>query len=101
MFFLVFDMLEVVSDNDFNDADNVALYSHAAGNFDSDASCTINRNAPSEKQCCGTYPGRFPYRTSSAGDGVVDRGCCVDKTYASNNMECCDDGSVMLSCDLL
>jgi len=37
-----------------------------------------------EKDCCGTYPDRFPYAPR---DG--QRGCCYDRTYNTGTMECC------------
>lgn len=76
----------------------LGTYSHSSG-FTPDSSCTINRKPPSDKLCCGDYPDRFPYRTSSEGDGVVNRACCVNKTYDSDNMVCCNDGSIQIVCD--
>ena len=75
----------------------LSTYQHSQG-FNVDSQCTINRKPPSDKQCCGEYPNRFPYRTSSEGDGVVNRACCNGKTYDSNNMICCSDGSIQLVC---
>lgn len=76
----------------------IPVYGHGNG-FVPDTSCTINRKPPSAKLCCGDYPLRFPFRTSSEGDGVVNRACCVDKTYDSDNMICCTDGSINIVCD--
>ena len=42
------------------------------------------------RMCCGDYPARFPYDTMKG-----TRKCCVDKTYFSKIMECCD-GNVQL-----
>lgn len=46
-----------------------------------------------EKQCCGTYPSRTPY-------GINTRACCepAGKTYNPSLYECCDDGSLKISC---
>ena len=66
--------------------------SHAE-NFDTSAECNINRGGYSERQCCGSYPARFPFRTL---DG--DRACCDNRTYQTSTFECCDDSTVSLSC---
>jgi len=76
----------------------IPVYGHANG-FVPATSCTINRKPASDKLCCGDYPLRFPFRTSSEGDGVVNRACCVNKTYDSDNMICCTDGSINIVCD--
>jgi len=39
----------------------------------------------SEKECCGTYPTRFPYKTYNG-----DKACCGDKTYSTISNQCCD-----------
>merc|ERR1712062_418225 len=47
----------------------------------------------SEKECCGSYPLRYPYKHLNG-----DRGCCGEKTYNTQMMMCCDDGSVKVVC---
>ena len=78
----------------------LSTYQHAQG-FNVDSQCTINRKPPSDKECCGEYPNRFPYRTSSEGDGTINRACCNGKTYDSNNIWqpcfCFDTSSVIIS----
>lgn len=37
-------------------------------------------------QCCGEYPLRAPYRSDNG-----NRQCCVDKTYHTYYLECCDN----------
>ena len=39
------------------------------------------------KECCGAYPDRFPYKTAGG-----DRQCCVDTTFNVNVLECCPSG---------
>merc|ERR1712127_83930 len=39
----------------------------------------------SEKECCGNYPTRFPYKTYNG-----DKACCGDKTYSTISNQCCD-----------
>lgn len=41
-------------------------------------------NCRAEKDCCGTYPDRFPYAPRNG-----ERGCCLDRTYSTSTM-CCD-----------
>lgn len=54
--------------------------------FDSIESCPIKTGEYSEKECCGQYPERFPFKTQG---GV--RGCCGQRTYQSDIYSCCDD----------
>lgn len=44
--------------------------------------------------CCGEYPSRFPFYTY---DGT--RGCCNGKTYDSDELLCCPNGHVAITCD--
>lgn len=46
-----------------------------------------------ERSCCGQYPKRYPFHTYNG-----DRACCVNKTYNSILNQCCEDGSVSVSC---
>lgn len=39
----------------------------------------------SEKECCGNYPARFPFKTYSG-----DKACCGDRTYSTIGMKCCN-----------
>lgn len=39
------------------------------------------------KECCGAYPERFPFAPKNGA-----RGCCVNKTYNTLMLECCDNG---------
>jgi hypothetical protein len=61
--------------------------------FDTSAECAIIRGGYSERQCCGKYPTRFPFRTLNG-----DRACCDERTYQTSSFECCDDSIVSLSC---
>lgn len=62
-------------------------------NFDWRQECPISAGVQSEKACCDEYPIRFPYKTY---DGARD--CCVTHTYNTNMYECCNDGSVKITC---
>jgi len=42
-----------------------------------------------EKQCCGEYPNRFPFKPLQ---GFHD--CCDGKVYERTERECCTDGSL-------
>merc|ERR1711879_78046 len=46
-----------------------------------------------EKQCCGAYPYRFPFKTL---DG--DRACCGRRTYNTQLLNCCANGQVKANC---
>lgn len=67
-------------------------YKHDGGFFDPDTACAVSAGAggPSEKECCGNYPYRFPYKTYSG-----ERSCCGQKTYNVFN-KCCEDESTSL-----
>lgn len=69
--------------------------SNGVANFDYDAECQIIKGAASEKQCCGSYPARFPYRINGA---YGTRACCNDKTYNTATFDCCNDDTIALSC---
>ena len=67
---------------------------HSKNIFDPKEDCpTVLATQKSDKECCGQYPLRFPYKHLNG-----ERGCCVDKTYRTDLMFCCEDGSVKLAC---
>jgi len=66
---------------------------HDLGLFDPKVDCPTKEGVKSEKECCGEYPLRFPYKHLNG-----DRACCVDRTYNTNVLMCCDDGSVKIVC---
>lgn len=68
---------------------------HSKKKFDPIEGCPVKTRIgdPVTKECCGLYPVRFPYRHRNG-----DRSCCVDKTYRTDLMVCCADGSVKLAC---
>lgn len=75
-----------------NTPTNPALKLENGFNFDS--VCAVAASGPLEKQCCGEYPTRFPFRPKGG-----DYKCCQNKkAYNSFMFECCDDGSVAMSC---
>jgi len=61
--------------------------------FDMDVGCPIQTGIISEKSCCGEYPIRFPYKTYGGA-----RDCCQTHTFNTNLFQCCDDGTVKMSC---
>lgn len=65
---------------------------HSLG-FDPVVECPTRDGGGQEKQCCGEYPTRSPY-------GVNTRACCASsgKTYNPALYECCDDGTIKISC---
>ena len=64
------------------------------GTFDrsvcKDSRGTGGNGGHTERECCGSYPDRFPY---SAGAG---RSCCGQVTY-NPNLHCCDDNNSVQS----
>lgn len=62
--------------------------------FDTTLNCiTKTGGAGGEKQCCGNYPNRFPFKTLGG-----DRACCVDRTFNTNTLNCCTDNTVKFNC---
>jgi len=55
--------------------------------FDFANVCVTKKNGggPANKECCGNYPERFPYKTVGG-----DRKCCGSRTYNSLTLKCCD-----------
>ena len=62
----------------------LSTYQHSQG-FPVDSVCAVT-GEPSERECCGSYPTRFPYRIL---DG--ERKCCHDTTYMMAKQDCCVD----------
>lgn len=66
---------------------------HSIGIFDPKLDCPHVGGQASDKQCCGNYPLRLPFKTLGG-----TRDCCGVKTFNTDLMMCCDDGVVRLSC---
>lgn len=66
---------------------------HDKNIFDPKANCPTVQGIQSDKECCGLYPFRFPFKTLSG-----SRDCCGQRTFNSDLMMCCDDMNVRLSC---
>ena len=75
---------------------------HSLGKFDRVENCPkkIGPSAGIEsgKGCCGEFPVRFPYKLKNK-DGA--RGCCGQKTYSIEFMQCCPGDQVKMSCNLI
>jgi len=58
--------------------------------FDPAVECIVKKSGggPVNKQCCGEYPDRFPFKTVGG-----DRKCCGNRTYNSLTLKCCDHNS--------
>ena len=69
---------------------------HNDGNFKT-AKCRpspdprMEKSVSGERQCCGDYPGAFPYR-----DQLGDRKCCGQRTYFAATLDCCNDELVSM-----
>jgi hypothetical protein len=76
---------------------DVETYSHRFG-FDpsTDVGCPVKKGTKGsgpEKECCGQYPERFPYKTLGG-----ERACCGSRTYQVAILNCCDGNKVKASC---
>ena len=65
---------------------------HSNG-FDVAENCPTHQGSPSEKDCCGAYPYRHPYKTYGG-----QRNCCGMKTYDVTVLNCCPSGKVRVNC---
>lgn len=61
--------------------------------FNQHEECPITVGIKSEKECCNEHPLRFPFKTYGG-----NRDCCVDKTFNTQFLSCCGDGSVQTTC---
>merc|ERR1739848_679087 len=69
-------------------------FGHTQGGFDAIEQCPTKKgNGGGEKECCGNYPLRYPFKVL---DG--DRACCGTRTYKTSVLSCCNDGSVKANC---
>jgi len=62
--------------------------------FDGSTSCRVNvpiEAASSSKQCCSSYPDRFPFKINGG-----SRACCESVTYSTFMLDCCIDGTTRL-----
>lgn len=55
--------------------------------FNPEVECIVKKNGggPTNKQCCGEYPDRFPFKTAGG-----DRKCCGNRTFNSLTLKCCN-----------
>merc|ERR1712150_341693 len=68
-------------------------YSHKKDVFDQEVICAVKPSTASEKECCGDYPLRSPFKTYGG-----DKGCCDGRTYGTEWLRCCDDGVLRMFC---
>ena len=65
--------------------------------FNPETECIVKKNGggPANKECCGQYPERFPFKTVGG-----DRKCCGNRTYNSLTLKCCnqDTSTVKFNC---
>merc|ERR1711941_117797 len=70
-------------------ASNAAIGENGATTtFDPDTECAFGAQGVgySDRQCCGAYPQRYPFKTMNG-----DRACCADQTYNTLALQCCPD----------
>jgi len=68
---------------------------HSLGNWNGIDDCPTKVGIDAEKECCGTYPHRFPFKLATL---YGARNCCGELTYNPDVMECCAGNVVKLSC---
>lgn len=69
------------------------VFDNEVGNGGGNGGSNGGWNEESEKICCGSYPVRFPFRTMNG-----ERACCGEKTFNTQLLSCCEDGSVRPRC---
>merc|ERR1711981_275379 len=62
------------------------------GTFDPAVECQTSAGPKSDRQCCGQYPTRFPFKTLG-----TQRACCWDQVYDTTLM-CCSNDILQFSC---
>lgn len=69
------------------------IFLHNNG-FDVDVNCPVIHGQASDKECCGEYPFRHPYKTLDGG-----RACCNSETYLVDGFyECCSNSYLSVAC---
>lgn len=68
-------------------------FQHQSMNFDPSIECQVKPGVQSEKECCGQYPIRWPFKTQGG-----DRDCCQGRTFNAALNQCCADGSTRPTC---
>lgn len=68
-------------------------FQHQSGQFDPTSECVVRPGIQSEKECCGEYPIRWPFKTQGG-----DRKCCQGRTFNAAINQCCLDGSTRPVC---
>jgi hypothetical protein len=61
--------------------------------FDVEENCPTTPGNQSEKDCCGHYPFRHPFKTYGG-----QRDCCGAKTFDVSILKCCANGKVRVNC---
>lgn len=63
---------------------------NAPGNFNPADECKYDYKGAgrSDKECCGSYPSRFPFKTFEG-----EKACCGDRTYSTLALQCCDNNT--------
>lgn len=76
----------------FHGAPFDASFKHSMG-FDPEESCQVQVGGVGERECCGDYPNRSPYRSMNG-----NRDCCNGKTFSTERYSCCRDGTINIVC---
>lgn len=76
---------------------NTPAFSHAQG-FNPITGCPLTKGYHDPtKECCGTPPYTFPYKTLPNTQGVAQKECCGSTVYPINKQLCCDGVSYELT----
>lgn len=68
---------------------SLTQYSHQFGFNPTEKCPTYDGYHDPTKECCGTIPERFPYKTIPNSQGVAQRGCCGENVFHANTHKCC------------
>ena len=74
----------------FTSGSGLSPLNYHSNGFDQPTQCATKKNGggPTNKECCGNYPDRFPFKTIGG-----DRKCCGTRTFNSLTLKCCDADS--------
>jgi len=62
--------------------------------FEHSLECPHSEGGQAGRECCGTYPNRFPFSTKRG-----SHGCCGQSVFDVNMFTCCSDFTVQFVCD--
>ena len=67
---------------------------HSDKNFSVTETCSVVPKGASEKECCGAYPFRRPFKTYGG-----ERQCCGSRTFDPSVLRCCEGNRLRSQCN--